>query len=148
MNRYIRLAAVAFALTFLGYAGLAPTPACADAPKKEKFDLIHVADLKRLMGDQTLKVAVFDANTEGVRKKDGVIPGAKLLSSFNEYDIAKELPSDKSTELVFYCANPRCSASHEAAERAFDNGYARVHVMTDGIQGWKKAGEKTDQPLS
>ena len=125
-------------------ASLMPSGAVAGTNEHAKFGLIQVADLKKLMADTTHKVAIFDANGESTRKKDGIIPGAVLLSSFNHYDIAKELPADKNTTLVFYCANPKCTASHTAAERAMEAGYTKVAVLTDGIQGWVKAGEKAD----
>ncbi len=38
-------------------------------------------------------------------------------------------------------------ASHEAARRAVDAGYTDVGVMTDGIWGWKDAGEPVDYPF-
>jgi rhodanese-related sulfurtransferase len=34
-------------------------------------------------------------------------------------------------------------ASHAAARRAVKAGYTNVSVMSDGIVGWKEAGEKT-----
>lgn len=125
-------------------ASILPSNVVADTKGKITFGLIHVAELKKLMSDTTHKVALFDANGDSTRKKDGVIPGAVLLSSFNHYDIAKELPADKNTTLVFYCANTRCTASHTAAERAIEAGYTKVDVLTDGIQGWVAAGEKAD----
>lgn len=106
----------------------------------EKFKLIHAQDLEKLLQDQKAKVAVFDANNEKTRKKEGIIPGAKLLSSIDKFEV-KELPTEKNTTLVFYCANTQCTASHTAAERALENGYTDVNVMADGIQGWKKAGK-------
>jgi hypothetical protein len=48
---------------------------------------------------------VLDANDKEFREKNGVIPGAKLLSSFDRYDIQKELPANKDAPLVFYCSN-------------------------------------------
>jgi rhodanese-related sulfurtransferase len=35
-------------------------------------------------------------------------------------------------------------ASHEAARRAVAAGYTDVSVMTDGITGWKEAGQPID----
>ena len=35
-------------------------------------------------------------------------------------------------------------ASHSAAREAAQLGYVNVWVMPDGIQGWVKAGRKTD----
>ena len=71
----------------------------------EKFQLIEISQLESLQRDTRSRVTVLDANEPDVREKDGVIPGAKLLSSFNRYDIQKELPADKNAPLVFYCTN-------------------------------------------
>jgi rhodanese-related sulfurtransferase len=85
-----------------------------------------------------------DANGEATRKHMGVVPGAVLLSDSETYQVS-ELPTDKSTPLVFYCANTACSASHQAAEKAVTAGYQHVEVMGDGIAGWVKAGKQTQQ---
>ena len=79
-----------------------------DAGNKEgpdNFQIIHVADLAKLMADPSSKVQVFDANHPSTRENFGVIAGAHLLSSSDNYDVAKELPADKNTKLVFYCAD-------------------------------------------
>jgi rhodanese-related sulfurtransferase len=115
----------------------------AGATETEKFKLIHVADL--VADFQTGHPMVFDANGDQTRQKDGIIPGAKLLSGL-DYDVAKVLPGDKSADLVFYCANTKCMASHNAAGRAANAGYTHVSVLADGIQGWKAAGQKTARP--
>jgi len=88
------------------------------------------------------KAQAVDANGESTRKHMGVVPGAVLLSDSENYQLA-ELPKDKGTPLVFYCANTACSASHQAAEKAVTAGYEHVEVMGDGIAGWVKAGNKT-----
>lgn len=85
-----------------------------------------------------------DANGKGTRKKMGVIPGAVLLTDSESFS-PSELPSDKSKALVFYCANTRCSASHEAAARALTAGYTNVKILPDGIAGWVKAGKKVQR---
>jgi rhodanese-related sulfurtransferase len=82
-----------------------------------------------------------DANGDGTRKKMGTLPGAVLLSDSETFNVS-ELPADKSKELVFYCANTHCGASHEAAEKALTAGYTKVKVMPEGIAGWVKAGKK------
>jgi rhodanese-related sulfurtransferase len=92
------------------------------------------------------KATVLDANGEQFRKENGVIPGAVLLTSFNKYDTAKELPATKDAKLVFYCANTQCKASHAAAQRALEAGYTDVNVLPDGLLGWKKAGQPTSSP--
>lgn len=107
--------------------------------EKASFKVMRVADLARALESPTPPV-VYDVNVESVREHAGIIPGARLLSSSSRYDVAKELPADKTTPLVFYCANTMCTASHQAAERALRAGYTDVSVMVDGIFGWKKAG--------
>ncbi len=82
-----------------------------------------------------------DANGDGTRKKMGVVPGAVLLSDYETF-ASSELGPDKAKNLVFYCANTSCGASHEAASRARMAGYKNVKVMPDGIAGWVKAGKK------
>jgi hypothetical protein len=71
----------------------------------DNFQIIHVADLAKLMADPASKVQIFDANHASTRENFGVIPGAHLLSSPGKYDVAKELPADKNVKLVFYCAD-------------------------------------------
>ena len=83
-----------------------------------------------------------DANNAQTRSREGTVPGATLLSSSSQFEMS-ELPADTSTNLVFYCANTRCTASDGAAERAREAGYANVHVMREGIAGWKQAGNPT-----
>lgn len=86
--------------------------------------------------------AVFDANTQAVRVRNGAIPGATLLSHYRDYKLG-ELPPEKQRPLVFYCANQRCTASDAAAERALRAGYADVSVLRAGIAGWANAGNRT-----
>jgi hypothetical protein len=73
----------------------------------DNFKLIHVADLAALRTDPNSHVVILDANVEDTRNKYGVIPGAHLLSSYDNYDVATELPPAKNAKLVFYCANTR-----------------------------------------
>jgi rhodanese-related sulfurtransferase len=119
-----------------------------DNPQKapDKFTIIRADQLSSWMNDPNSHVNIYDANGWGLRSTAGVIPGAHLLSSDDKYDVAKELPANKSAKLVFYCADLQCTASHEAARRAIAAGYTDVSVMSDGIQGWKQAGKPVDYP--
>jgi hypothetical protein len=74
------------------------------AEAQQKFRLIELSELESLQKGQP-PATVLDANDAEFRDKNGVIPGAKLLSSFDHYDIQKELPADKNAPLVFYCSN-------------------------------------------
>lgn len=75
-------------------------------PKQpDKFAVIRVDRLASLMADSDSHVNIYDANGWGLRSTAGVIPGAHLLTSHDKYDVASELPADKSAKLVFYCAD-------------------------------------------
>ena len=69
----------------------------------DSFKIIHANDLSAMMAQGD--VTIFDANPPDVRTKEGVIPGAHLLDSSSHYDVAKELPSNKASKIVFYCHN-------------------------------------------
>jgi rhodanese-related sulfurtransferase len=72
---------------------------------RDKFQVIHVSDLAALMAEPNDHVNIYDANGWGLRSTAGIIPGAHLLASDDKYDVAAELPADKSAKLVFYCAD-------------------------------------------
>ena len=102
------------------------------------LDTLSVAELnaKLVAGAD---VVVCDANSSETRAKLGVIAGARQLSSYRDYDVASELPSDRSRALVFYCHSAFCSAAADAARRAVAAGYREVFVMPEGIKGWVAA---------
>ena len=93
-------------------------------------------------------LVVCDANTEETRSRDGVIPGAVLLSSYRDYAAAVELPADRSKQVVFYCHSAMCSAAADAARKAVAEGWRNVWVMPDGIRGWSEAGLPVDRPAA
>jgi rhodanese-related sulfurtransferase len=114
----------------------------ADAPEQRPaiatVSPVSVDELDRLLASH--ECVAVDANGDSTRRQMGVIPGAVLLRDLDAID---QLPSDKATGLVFYCANSACGASHEAAEKAIAAGYTHVRVLPDGIAGWVKAGRRT-----
>ena len=71
----------------------------------EEFKIIRVSDLAKLIDSKTPNLAILDANSASTREREGIIPGSLLLSSSRSYDVAKELPADHASKLVFYCAN-------------------------------------------
>ena len=125
-------------------------PACAkDEPKAKdtaaektvELPTISVDELATLIADG--KGAAVDANNEATRERQGVIPGAVLLSDSDTFT-PSELPADKSRPLVFYCANEKCGASHTAAEKALASGHKDVKVLSAGIAGWTEAGKPVE----
>lgn len=75
-----------------------------NSDEHDNFKLIHVADLRALMAADGAGVHIYDANGANTRNHFGVIPGAVLLTSDNDYDLSV-LPPVKSSKLVFYCAD-------------------------------------------
>ena len=108
MRRFVTTLAIASVvmLAFIARASAADLAKILENKEgPDKFQIIHVADLVKLQADPTSHVQVFDANHPSTRDRFGIIPGAHLLSSDDNYDVAKELPADKSAKLVFYCAD-------------------------------------------
>jgi rhodanese-related sulfurtransferase len=130
-----RIAAVISAIVL---AALLAVPSA----RAESLRLIRTPEVVAMMSDGK-PLAIFDANNAKTRTDEGIVPGAKLLPSTSDYDTAAVLPQDKGMRIVFYCANEMCTWSHTAANRAVSSGYTNVFVMADGIQGWRKAGQKT-----
>lgn len=72
---------------------------CHKGPKPKDLSVEQVA-----AGLKAGTLYAFDANTDGFRKKNGFVPGAKLLDDHDGYDCAKTLPEDKAAAIVFYCS--------------------------------------------
>jgi rhodanese-related sulfurtransferase len=104
----------------------------------ESIKEVSIKEVQQYVQTKPANVVILDANNEDARKSAGTIPGATLLSSYNQYALS-ELPKDKNSTLVFYCYNSYCQASHTAAERALSAGYKNATVLKAGIDGWNKA---------
>ena len=134
----MRFIILSLTLTFL-LVGCKDASSAAANEAEEQIPEISVEDADKAL--QSGAVAV-DANSARTRKKNGTLPEAVILTSSSKYDLA-QLPTDKSKDLVFYCSNTWCTASDAAAKRASANGYEHVHIMREGIKGWKDAGKPT-----
>lgn len=138
-------------VSLIAAAALVPVSAlaCEGMDHSAMKPIVKSVTLAQVQPHFEKKSATFvDANSGEFRTKNGVIPGAILLTSSGSYDAAKELPADKTTPLVFYCSNTKCGASKKAAERAFNAGYSDVSYLPDGLMGWKSSGNKTALPNS
>lgn len=140
MKRVLLAVLLAVAATGCSRSAPADDRAALQAAETKVDDHVNVADLAGWVAKGACKAV--DANGEGTRAHMGVIPGAILLSDYRQYDLG-ELPADKATRLVFYCANEECGASHTAAARAIIAGYRDVRLFRGGIAGWKNAGNPT-----
>jgi len=101
------------------------------------FQTIPAEEVRKLMGQPG--VTLLDVNVPEVWQSQH-LPGAVHVAG---NDLSRYLPADKKSLLVFYCANPQCSASAEAADHAVVLGYRRVYVMPEGIFGWVRLGYPT-----
>ncbi len=133
----MKLKALALAVVF---AAPAAVFACEGEGHTAELKTLTVPELAKLTSAK--QATIFDANNNAFRSKNGVIPGAILLTSSSEFALS-ELPAQKDAKVVFYCANDKCGASHGAAKKALGAGYTDVAVLPDGLAGWKKAGQKT-----
>ena len=131
MTRLLAAAAVAT-------VALAAFPVLACDKEATQVTVAELSSLKK-----TKTVTVLDANDRETRAKMGIIPGAILLTGFEDYSLS-QLPKHKSTKLVFYCANTMCTASEAAAQRATAAGYTDVATLPVGIKGWAEAGMPVD----
>jgi len=141
----ILLLSLALSIVLVGCKDASPAAATeADKAEAAKDTAAEVTEISVEDADKALKsgAVAIDANSERTRKKNGTVPEAVILTSSYKYDLA-QLPDDKSKDLIFYCSNTNCTASDAAAERASANGYESIHVMREGIKGWKEAGKPT-----
>ncbi len=81
---------------------LASTPilACAANGRSEPFTLVGMDEVERMLSQPD--VAIVDANTRETFVKNH-LPGARYYKSA---PFEQVLPADRSTRIVFYCANP------------------------------------------
>lgn len=69
------------------------------------------------------------------------LPGARNVPPDRVKDLAPVLiPSKDITEVVTYCAGPKCSASADAARALAALGYRNVRHYAGGKQDWTAAG--------
>ncbi len=103
---------------------------------------VTTEQLAEMIKNKPKNFYIFDAliwNKESVK-----IPGAYNVNyKTTDEEIAKLVP-DKSARIITYCANPRCSASPKLMKRLQKIGYTNVSEYPSGIQGWIKAGMKTE----
>jgi rhodanese-related sulfurtransferase len=107
------------------------------------IETLEVAELARYLGSDTPPV-VCDANSKRTRARYGIIPGARRLSAYRDYDVGAELPGDRGAMLVFYCRSEMCGSAAEAARTAIAAGHSNVFVLPAGIRGWVRAGRPVE----
>lgn len=96
------------------------------------------------MGPDEGKYMLIDSRP-AARYHEGHIPTAvSIPETVMKETGAASLPGDaklNNTPLIFYCGGPTCGMSPNSAAMAKKMGYANLHVLAEGIPGWKKAGK-------
>jgi hypothetical protein len=90
---------------FLPIAIFLALAASCGPSREEGFKLVHIDDVVALQQSPDAKVTIVDANGADFRTREGIVPGALLLSNYKTYEAEKELPPRKDARLVFYCAD-------------------------------------------
>jgi rhodanese-related sulfurtransferase len=99
--------------------------------KRLGLPTLSVEEVERLLEQR--QVVVID-NNHSQAWAQGHVPGAIHLDPGD--DTESDLPPDKNSTLVFYCAGPLCPMAPGAAKRAIKMGHPNVFVMSAGISGW------------
>jgi rhodanese-related sulfurtransferase len=95
--------AAALSLTAAGCSKPDKAVSAPAAGEEAKLRAMTLDEVERALAAN--QVVAVDCNGDATRKKLGVVPGAILVSDDESY-AASELPADKATKLVFYCADP------------------------------------------
>jgi len=77
---------------------------------------------------------------------DAHIPGSINISIMDVEKRAEKWP--KSTEIVVYCSNYKCTASGMIAKKLKKMGFEKVFAYEAGMAGWKQAGLPVDGPAT
>jgi hypothetical protein len=97
------LLALALAGSFAGCSKSDTAEAGPSDNKKDDVPAMTVDEVDHAIAAK--EIQAVDCNHEMLRKKMGVLPGAILVESSNDYP-ASVLPANKGAKLVFYCADP------------------------------------------
>jgi hypothetical protein len=97
---------LATALSITAVAGCSKPDKAPSAPAADKAETklssMTIDEVDHALAANEAKPV--DCNGDSLRKKLGVVPGAILVTDDDSY-AASELPADKATKLVFYCAD-------------------------------------------
>lgn len=150
MNKNLVLVSALIALVGCGgssestaTASTETTTATSGDEARPAFALKTVDEVAATLETNAASVVVFDVNSDESYAEHHV-PGARhaAYDGVTAETLAGVDPA--AHEVVFYCANESCHASHTAAEAAVALGYQNVTVMSGGIQGWVAAGKPVE----
>jgi hypothetical protein len=92
-----------FALACASLTGCAKDKTESAAKAEDTTPSMTVDEVDKALAAK--QIVAVDCNGDRTRKKMGILPGAIVVSDEESF-AASELPADKTTKLVFYCADP------------------------------------------
>ena len=98
---------------------------------------VSAAYVKKLV-DKPGEAVIVDARPARKFAKDHV-PGAINISDREFDDKLNLLPSDKSTEIIYYCGGYDCPLSSKSAAKAVAQGDTKVKLFQSGYPAWNEA---------
>lgn len=100
-----------------------------------------VGDVARLVaiGPEKGNFQIVDSRSS-VLYNEGHIPWAISVPEHEFNKLEGRLSKEKDKLLIFYCSSPACRLSLFSMGKAEKMGYTRMKNFTDGLYGWKKAG--------
>jgi rhodanese-related sulfurtransferase len=81
---------------------------------------------------------ILDLRSALMREGHGGIPGALAIELDELKRAPPQLPRDR--DIITYCACPNDVSAVRAAQSLTSLGYARVRVLTGGVEAWQAAG--------
>lgn len=97
------------------------------------------ADWIKKQIDPKTNLVLIDSRPKRKKYDKGHIPTALSIPDSQFAKMQDQLPTDKSTPLVFYCGGLKCRLSHKSAKKAIDLGYTKVKVFAEGYPAWVAA---------
>lgn len=111
----------------------------AAGAREDTYNVIDHATLKaKVEADEHDFLLVDSRNPEEYREAH--IPGAINIPQKKMEVQQGLLPSDKGSQIIFYCNGVKCGKSKKAAKKAIELGYSNVWVYAEGMPVWEEMG--------
>ncbi|MCF8056792.1 MAG: rhodanese-like domain-containing protein [Desulfocapsa sp.] len=105
----------------------------------DAYQVLDHAQLKTMVDDDERNFLLVDArNPEEF--KEAHIPGSINIPQKKMENFLGLLPTDKTTQIIYYCNGVKCGKSKKAATKAIELGYTNVWVYSEGMPVWEEMG--------
>jgi len=97
------------------------------------------ADWVKKQIEKKANMVLIDSRPKIKKYDKGHVPTALSIPDSQFAKLQDQLPTEKSTPLVFYCGGLKCRLSHKSAKKAINLGYTKVKVFAEGYPAWVAA---------